>query len=67
MILGMKRSLQLNNDLLFKSEKLPPIHKINSNFEFELFLIILAHLNYIRKVAGVDHVGIGASYDGINA
>ena len=32
-----------------------------------MFDIFSAHLNYIRKVAGVDHVGIGASYDGINA
>ena len=25
-----------------------------------------AHLNHIKNVAGIDHVGIGASYDGIN-
>nr|CAD7577693.1 unnamed protein product [Timema californicum] len=25
-----------------------------------------AHINHIRSVAGVDHVGIGAGYDGIN-
>lgn len=25
-----------------------------------------AHLNHIRRVAGIDHVGIGAGYDGIN-
>nr|CAD7586528.1 unnamed protein product [Timema genevievae] len=25
-----------------------------------------AHINHIREVAGVDHVGIGAGYDGIN-
>lgn len=29
--------------------------------------LFLAHLNHIRKVAGIDHVGIGASYDGINS
>lgn len=29
-------------------------------------LHFLAHINYIRKVAGEDHVGIGAGYDGIN-
>ncbi|XP_059089019.1 uncharacterized protein LOC131885096 isoform X2 [Tigriopus californicus] len=28
---------------------------------------VIAHLNHIRKVAGIDHVGIGASYDGINS
>ncbi|KAI4481009.1 hypothetical protein M0802_014053 [Mischocyttarus mexicanus] len=27
---------------------------------------VVAHINHIRKVAGVDHVGIGAGYDGIN-
>ena len=26
-----------------------------------------AHLNHIRRVAGIDCVGIGASYDGINS
>lgn len=25
-----------------------------------------AHINHIRRVAGIDHVGIGAGYDGIN-
>ncbi|XP_073968658.1 dipeptidase 1-like isoform X2 [Rhodnius prolixus] len=27
---------------------------------------VIAHINHIRKVAGDDHVGIGAGYDGIN-
>ena len=26
----------------------------------------LAHINHIRKVAGINHIGIGAGYDGIN-
>lgn len=26
----------------------------------------LAHINHIREVAGVDSVGLGAGYDGIN-
>ncbi|XP_049548263.1 uncharacterized protein LOC125959484 [Anopheles darlingi] len=26
----------------------------------------VAHINHIRKVAGIDHVGLGAGYDGIN-
>ena len=26
----------------------------------------LDHINHIRNVAGIDSVGIGASYDGIN-
>ena len=25
-----------------------------------------AHINHIKNVAGVDHVGIGAGYDGIS-
>ena len=29
-------------------------------------LDFLAHINHIKNVAGVDHVGIGAGYDGIN-
>nr|XP_040582175.1 uncharacterized protein LOC121130504 [Lepeophtheirus salmonis] len=28
---------------------------------------VIAHLSHIRKIAGIDHVGIGASYDGINS
>ncbi|XP_043235338.1 dipeptidase 1-like [Amphibalanus amphitrite] len=27
---------------------------------------VIAHLNHIRSVAGIDHVGLGAGYDGIN-
>lgn len=27
---------------------------------------VIAHINHIRKVAGEDHVGLGAGYDGIN-
>ncbi|XP_040164420.1 uncharacterized protein LOC120900893 [Anopheles arabiensis] len=26
----------------------------------------VAHINHIRRIAGVDHVGLGAGYDGIN-
>jgi len=28
---------------------------------------VVAHINHIRKVAGIDHIGIGAGYDGINS
>lgn len=31
-----------------------------------LSFFVSAHINHIRDVAGVDHVGIGAGYDGIN-
>ncbi|KAJ9585529.1 hypothetical protein L9F63_002674, partial [Diploptera punctata] len=27
---------------------------------------VIAHINHIREVAGINHVGIGAGYDGIN-
>ncbi|XP_047111962.1 dipeptidase 1-like [Schistocerca piceifrons] len=27
---------------------------------------VIAHINHVREVAGIDHVGIGAGYDGIN-
>lgn len=27
---------------------------------------ISAHINHIKNVAGEDHVGLGAGYDGIN-
>ncbi|XP_064091094.1 dipeptidase 1-like [Macrobrachium nipponense] len=27
---------------------------------------VAEHINYIRQVAGIDHVGIGADFDGIN-
>lgn len=30
------------------------------------FFFFPAHIEHIRKVAGVDHVGIGAGFDGIN-
>lgn len=32
---------------------------------FALFLY-LAHINHIKNVAGIDHVGLGAGFDGIN-
>ncbi|XP_045596040.2 dipeptidase 1 isoform X3 [Procambarus clarkii] len=27
---------------------------------------VIEHINHVRKVAGIDHVGIGADFDGIN-
>ncbi|XP_045104333.1 dipeptidase 1-like isoform X2 [Portunus trituberculatus] len=27
---------------------------------------VVAHINHVRSMAGVDHVGLGAGYDGIN-
>lgn len=31
-----------------------------------ILLLFTAHLNHIKLVAGVDYVGLGAGYDGIN-
>lgn len=31
-----------------------------------MFRFVPAHIDHVRKIAGVDHVGIGAGYDGIN-
>ena len=33
----------------------------------DLTFDLTAHINHVREVAGIDSVGIGASYDGINA
>lgn len=27
---------------------------------------VAAHINHIKRVAGIDHVGLGAGFDGIN-
>lgn len=40
--------------------------KIGNFIYFVLDLIFSAHLNHIKLVAGVDYVGLGAGYDGIN-
>lgn len=28
--------------------------------------VFAAHINHIRRIAGVNHVGLGAGYDGIS-
>jgi membrane dipeptidase len=28
---------------------------------------VIAHIEHVRKVAGIDHVGIGSDYDGITS
>jgi microsomal dipeptidase-like Zn-dependent dipeptidase len=30
------------------------------------FWFVSAHINHVRSIAGVDSVGLGAGYDGIN-
>lgn len=39
--------------------------KINFFLNHNLFLLSLAHINHIRNVAGIDSVGIGGDFDGI--
>lgn len=31
-----------------------------------IHFFVAAHINHIRQVAGVDHVGIGGDYDGVD-
>ena len=43
----------------------------SSHINHVIIIIIIiisfsAHINHVREVAGIDSVGIGASYDGIN-
>ena len=33
---------------------------------FVYIFIFTDHINHVRKVAGVDHVGIGADFCGVN-
>ena len=56
---------KLQNEIQFH-RKLPG-ENIISDLVSSIFIVIISdHINHIRNVAGVDHVGIGASYDGIN-
>lgn len=45
------------------------LHTISRNDSFNIFAhswhTIIGHLNHIRDVAGIDHVGIGGDYDGV--
>jgi microsomal dipeptidase-like Zn-dependent dipeptidase len=34
--------------------------------DLRISLLVAAHINHIRAIAGVNHVGLGAGYDGIN-
>lgn len=49
-------------------ERKPQNIKHNKLFVWINFCIayFAAHINHIREVAGIDHVGIGAGYDGVN-
>lgn len=37
----------------------------SANINFAI-LCFIAHINHIKNVAGIDHVGLGAGFDGIN-
>jgi microsomal dipeptidase-like Zn-dependent dipeptidase len=45
--------------LIFVSYFLP----IKTQFKMTFFLS--AHINHIRKIAGVDYIGLGGDYNGI--
>ena len=49
------------------SHRLPFSSHINHVIIIIVIIISFpAHINHVREVAGIDSVGIGASYDGIN-
>ena len=50
-------------DVIGKAQKNLGLKTVGSKANF----LFSAHLNHIRRVAGIDHVGLGASYDGINS
>ena len=35
-------------------------------FPFSNLLFFVEHINHIRKVAGVDHIGIGGDFNGVS-
>ena len=43
------------------------LHLALSLMSLSLLPFAAVHLDHIRKVCGIDCVGIGASYDGINS
>lgn len=42
------------------------LHKKIKKKEKNIQLFFIAHINHIRRIAGVNHVGLGAGYDGIS-
>lgn len=36
------------------------------SFTFLLLFLFIAHINHIKNIAGVDSVGLGSGFDGIN-
>jgi microsomal dipeptidase-like Zn-dependent dipeptidase len=37
-----------------------------TSFNTLIICVVTAHINHVRHVAGVDSVGLGAGYDGMN-
>lgn len=52
------------NDGVVMVNFFPGFIQCNSSVEASLQDVV-DHINYIRKVAGINHVGIGADYDGV--
>jgi hypothetical protein len=42
------------------------VNSIKLLYDDRIYLLFAAHINHIRAIAGVNHVGLGAGYDGIN-
>lgn len=51
---------------LFSDYYVLSIYFYSTSFFYSISFTLTAHIEHIRGVAGVDHVGIGAGFDGIN-
>ena len=59
-VIGKKTLILKLLSIVSKFESFIVVSRVENN-------LISAHINHVRDVAGVESVGIGASYDGINA
>ena len=59
-MIGKKTLILKLLSIVSKFESFIVVSRVENN-------LISAHINHVRDVAGVESVGIGASYDGINA
>ena len=59
-VIGKKTLILKLLSIVSKFESFIVVSRVENN-------LISAHINHVRDLAGVESVGIGASYDGINA
>jgi len=51
---------------------LPALHAVETAYERDVpqppaFLAdVVAHLEHVREIAGIDHIGLGGDYDGVD-